>query len=67
MSAKSPMRSLRMGISPHKSASVQRSIETAVAFGNFDCPGLQTASPPLASNTTKARNLASISVAEVVG
>jgi hypothetical protein len=35
-------------------------------FGNFDYPGLQTASAPLASNTTKARNLASISVAEVV-
>lgn len=36
-------------------------------LGNFDCHGLQTAPPPLASNTTKARNLASISVAEVIG
>jgi hypothetical protein len=36
-------------------------------LGNFDCPGLQTAPPPLASNTTNARNLVSISIAEVVG
>jgi hypothetical protein len=61
------LRWLTLRIRPDKSASVQRSVETAVAFGNSDCPGLQTAPPPLASNTTNARNLVSISIAKVVG